>query len=296
MKKQLTQVPCELIEANQVYKKRVMVGIPMTGLLRSEWVLAKFGQVIPCNWSQTEAFEWLGIHAPLGFLVAEARNMLATKFVEQEFEWLFFIDHDVMLPPATILTWSERMMKGDIPMWSGLYFTKSVPAEPLVYRGHGNGYFANWKIGDQVWVDGLPMGCTMIHHSIMKMMYDESEEYMVNGQKIRRIFETPAKTIFDPEQLSWFNVTGTEDLKFCDDVIKKDILRRAGWKDVAKKKYPYLIDTRIFCKHIEFNGIQYPARGEELNFMGYTDAQKIKWMKALDQGKKKIGDIVEVKK
>ena len=246
----------------------------MTGLLRAEWVFAKFGQVIPCNWSQTDALEWLGLHSPLGFLVAEARNILATKFVEEEFEWLFFIDHDVVLPPTTVLTWADRMLKGDIPMWSGLYFTKSAPSEPLVYRGAGNGYYTNWKIGDEVWVDGLPMGCTVIHHSIMKLMYEESEDYIVNGKKIKRIFETPAKTIFDPEHMSWFNITGTEDLKFCKDVIDRDILRRAGWKDVAKKKYPYLIDTSIFCKHIDPNGTQFPAHGEEMNFMGYTDAQK----------------------
>jgi hypothetical protein len=42
------------------------------------------------------------------------------------------------------------MHQGDIPMLSGLYFTKSLPAEPLIYRGRGNSYYKKWKFGDKV--------------------------------------------------------------------------------------------------------------------------------------------------
>jgi hypothetical protein len=238
----------------------------MTGLVRSEWAVARYGQVIPCNWSQTDSLMWLEQFSPLGFLVADARNMAVKQCLDYKFDWLFFIDHDVVLPPHTIVTWNERMLDGKIPMWAGLYFTKSVPSEPLVYRGRGTGYYIKWKLGDKVWVDGIPMGCTMIHSSILRVVWDDSEEYEAGGFRLRRAFETPAKVFTDPETQSWFTVSGTEDLNFCNKLIEKDYLAKAGWPEYQKKKYPFLIDTSVFCKHIDFDGIQYPSRGEEAYF------------------------------
>ncbi len=259
--------PKGIIKASESMSKRIMIGIPMTGLLRAEWVLARYGQVIPCNWSQVDCLQFIDQSSPLGFVVADARNVIATKFVEEDFDWLFFIDHDTVIPPTTILAWNDRMLKGDVPIWSGLYFTRSIPSEPLVYRGRGNSYFTGWKLGEEVWVDGIPMGCTMIHKSILKVMYDESKEYEVGGVKVRKIFETPARTWYDPETNNWHNSQGTEDLEWCTRIMCEDIFKKADWPEFAKKDFPFLIDTKIFCRHIDNNGVQYPARGEEQQFM-----------------------------
>lgn len=248
-------------------QNRIMIGIPMTGLLRSEWVIARYGQVIPCNWSQTDCLHWLNQWSPLNFLVADARNIIVNSFIKENFEWLFFIDHDVILPPMTVLKLNERMLQNKVPMWSGLYFTKSVPSEPLVYRGRGNGYYNKWKFGDEIWVDAIPMGCTMIHRSILKVLYDESESYELPGVTVKRVFETPARTWYDPGTLSWFNQTGTEDITFCTRIIEEDVFKKAGWDKYAKKKFPFLLDASIFCKHIDFDGIQYPSKGEEAEYI-----------------------------
>jgi hypothetical protein len=262
----------EIFKSDKKHTNRVLVGIPMTGLLRSEWVIARYGQVIPCNWSQTDCYHWIRTFSPLEFLVADARNIIVDSMVKKDFEWLFFIDHDVIIPPDTVLKMNERMIAGDIPVWSGLYFTKSVPSEPLVYRGRGNGYYNKWKIGDEVWVDGLPMGCTMIHNSLLKVMWEEAEEYTIRDaanqeQTIRKVFATPAIAWYDPQSHSWFTATGTEDLRWCDQVREKNIFKKAGWHEFQRKRYPFLIDTKIFCRHIEFDGIQYPSMNEEREFM-----------------------------
>lgn len=253
-----------------------MIGIPMTGLLRSEWVMARYGQVIPCNWSQTEAIQWINQYSPIGFLVAEARNLVVHDFLANGYEWLFFIDHDTIIPPGTILKLNERMLKADVPVWSGLYFTKSVPSEPLVYRGRGTGYFADWKLGDEVWVDGIPMGCTMIHRSILEALAAESEAVQIGGRVVKRVFESPARTWYDPELKGWFNGGGTEDLEFCTQVMKRGIFKKAGWDEYSDKEFPFLIDTSIFCKHIDWDGNQFPMHGEHLEFVknggpGQTD-------------------------
>lgn len=246
---------------------RVMVGIPMTGLLRSEWVIARYsGQVIPCNWSHADHIQWIDQWSPLNYLVADARNLIATNFVESDYEWLFFIDHDVILPPATILKFNQRMLDKKVPVWSGLYFAKGVPAEPLLYRGRGNSYFADWYLGDEVWVDGIPMGCTVIHKSIMKVVYDLSEWYNVGPHRVKAIFETPAKTFYDAETGNYFNATGTEDLAWCNRVMDEDVFAKAGWPEYQKKEFPFLVDTSVFCKHIDWDGNQYPMLGEQLAF------------------------------
>jgi hypothetical protein len=255
-------------------QNRLVVGIPMTGLLRAEWVLARYGQIIPCNWSQSDSIQFIDQMSPLGFLVADARNIVANQAVDQGFEWLMFIDHDVILPPDFLVRFNERCIQDPVPVWSGLYFTKSIPSEPLIYRGIGQGYYADWTFGDLVWVDVLPMGCTVIHHSILKVMYDEAETYTIAGRTMKKIFDTPNKVWYDPEKTAWLTAVGTEDLKFCNDVVKQNVFEKAGWTKYAEMEHPFLIDTNIFCKHIMENGTQFPARGEETQFIKKVSNEK----------------------
>lgn len=249
-------------------QKRIMLGVPMTGLLRSEWVLSRYGQVIPCNWSMVDMVQYVQQWSPLRFLVADARNIIVDEFIKKDFEWLLFIDHDVVLPPGFIVQVNERMIENNIPIWSGLYFTKSVPSEPLVYRGRGTGYYADWKLGDEVWTDAVPMGCTLIHSSILKVMYDEAKEYEVHqGLKVKEVFQTPRKIWYDPEKSAWNTRVGTEDLNFCSDVITNKVFDKAGWSEFQEKEFPFMVDTRLYCRHIDWSGVQYPSRGEDLRFM-----------------------------
>jgi hypothetical protein len=248
--------------------RRIIVGIPMTGLLRSEWHLSYVAQVIPCNWSQGITTQFLDQYSPLEFLVADARNIIVHQAITQNYDWLFFIDHDVCLPHNTILRFNERISKGGVPIFGGLYFAKGIPSEPLVYRGLGNSFYRDWKIGDEVWVDGMGLGCTMLNTKILKAVYDDSEEYEVQaGLRVRRVFETPSTGFVDPETGSYNNFVGTEDLAFYQRLIDEEYFEKAGWPEIQKKKYPLLIDTQVFCAHISFDGIRYPSMGEEQEFM-----------------------------
>lgn len=264
-----------LFKSDKEPQVRIMVGVPMTGLVRSEWVMARYGQVIPCNWSQVDCIQWLDQYSPLRFAVADARNIIASRAVEEDVEWLFFIDHDVILPPVTLLRLNEYMLKGDIPIVAGLYFTRSVPSEPLIYRGRGNSYFQDWKFGDKVWVDGHGMGCTLIHVSILKALYEESERYFCGPTAVRRIYESPAKQWFNPETMGWQSSTGTEDLFFLSRIMENKIFEKAGWPEYEGRDFPFLVDTTLYCRHIDFNGVQYPSRGEDHLFLTDEDKRKL---------------------
>lgn len=241
------------------WTNRILIGTPMTGLVRSEWVVGRYGQTIPTNWSHIEVVQWLSSMIPLQYQVADAENIIAKSCVEHNFEWLLFIESDNVLPQSTFVKLNQYMIKGDIPVVGALYFTKSVPAEPMIYRQPGRGYYADWKLGDKVWCRGLPFGCTLIHGSIIKALWKEAPEYQVGNITTRRVFKHPEEVIIDPNTQDFFVAQGTTDLNFCNEIIRNDILGKAGWKDIAKKEFPFLVDTSIFVKHIDNDGIQHPT-------------------------------------
>jgi hypothetical protein len=255
------------LTAKKKQSKRVLIGIPMTGTLRSEWHLAYVSQVTPCNWSQAVSVQPLDHFSPMGFLVADARNIVADMAVKQRFEWLFFIDHDVCLPHNTLIKWNKYMRKGDIPIFGGLYFTRGRPAEPLVYRGFGNSFYDKWKIGQKVWVSGMGLGCTVISVDLLRAVWKDSEEYQPQkGIRVRKVFETPSASFVDPETGGVSTFVGTEDLAFYDRVHTGGYYKKAGFPKIQRKKYPLLCDTSVFCRHIGMDGVKYPSAGEEKDY------------------------------
>jgi len=241
-------------------RNRVLIATPTLGNVRMEWATARWSQVVPCNWScgfqnvlATQTF-------PIGYRVAEAQNIAVQNAVMNNFEWLFLHEDDVILPPDCYSKLNVYMKSGDVPIISGLYYLKANPTEPIAYRGRGNGCFDKFKIGEKVWVDGVPTGCLMIHSSILKLMYQEAEVYnAVQGTQVKRVFHTPSEIYQDPETGLYRSLSGTSDLWWCDQIMKNDVLKRAGWGKLSKQKYPFLLDTSIFCRHIDFSsGVQYP--------------------------------------
>jgi hypothetical protein len=247
------------------WKKRVCIAVPTTGLVRIEWMMARFGQVIPCNWSNGDIFQYFDQYSPVGWAVAEARNVCTEYFISQGFEWLLFIDHDVCLPPDTFLRINEYMMQAEYPVVSGLYFCKGTHPEPLLFRGRGNGFFNNFRRGEKVMVDGIPMGLTLIHRDIMKYLYDNSPVETIQTIRgpvvVRKVFETPRDSWYDPEEGKYAQRTGTEDLFWCDRVINEKVFEKCGnpkWKKFGKLKNPFLCDTGMFARHIDDMGRMFP--------------------------------------
>lgn len=249
-----------LDSGNPHYRVRLTIGTPTMGLVRIEWCQARFGQVIPCNWSQVQALAYMNSFIPLRYQVDDAQNMIVRQVVNSDSEWCLLVEDDVCLPPDAFIRFNEYMRKADIPVVSALYYTKSQPSEPLVYRGRGNSFYGDWKPGDLVWCDGVPTGALLIHASILRKMWDESPEYMVGNQVTRKVFETPAKMWFDPQSGQFQTLVGTSDLYWCDRVMSGDYLKKAGWGKFAEEHMPnpFLVDTAIFARHIDQTGVSFP--------------------------------------
>jgi GT2 family glycosyltransferase len=239
-------------------QNRVMLGTAMTGNIRAEWYQAMQGAIKPTNWSNGWSNPVLPMSTPLDYLTPDAQNIIVRDTLMGNYEWLILIEQDNLVQADVYIRFNDYMMSYEVPVVSGLYFTKGVPPEPMIYMKAGESYKTKWKMGEKIWCWGVPTGCILIHHSILQAMWDETPEYHVWGNVLHRVFEAPAKVFKDPVTGQMSGGAGTSDLEFCDQVQKRHIFEKSGWRDIAKKKYPFLVDTNIFTWHIHPDGTKYP--------------------------------------
>ena len=257
----------QTIKNNGVLRKRILVGIPTLGTIRIEWDIARRSLAIPINWSSGEM---ISSHMPdsiiaQGYTTPDAQNVIVEQFIKQGFEWLLLYEDDVLPPGDAFIRLEQYMISMEAPIISGLYFSKGNPSWPLTFRGRGNGAFTGYALNDKVWCDGVPTGFVMIHRSLLSWFWANTPKYKLpDGQSIPRIFENPNTSWYDPEQDQYFAKMGTSDLYFCDRILNENVLQKTGWSDLAKKKYPFLCDTNIFCGHIDIHGQRYPEQAERI--------------------------------
>lgn len=242
------------------WTNRILIFTPTLGTFRAEWMLARYGQIIPTNWSHVDLHQWISGYIPKGYQLADAQNLMAKVVVEHDYEWVLYLEDDNIPPPNLFIKMNEYMRKGDIPVVSGLYFTKGYPCEPLLYRGRGTSFYGDWKLGDKVWVDGIPFGCRLEHAGLIKEAWKTSEEYMIGHEQTRRVFMQPTEMWYDRDKGGIAARVGTTDLEWCTRIIEEKLLEKAGFPEIQKKQYPFLVDTNIYLKHIDPSGVQYPEK------------------------------------
>lgn len=266
IEKDVIKPPKGLNKNKSDWHNRILLATPSTGTVRMEWVLHRYGQIIPTNWSHVELLQWMSSYAPVEYLLPDAENLIAKACIEGDYEWMLSLEEDNLIPEDAFVRINQYMQKGDVPIVSGLYFTKSNPPEPVLYRGRGSGAFRDFKMGDKVWVDGIPFGFTLIHGSIIKALWNESPEYIVNGQTTRRVFEMPDRTGGNAHD-GYVRLSGTTDLQWCTRIMEQGIFKKAGWDEYQKMEFPFLVDTNIFIGHIDKQGRTYPLGGIPAEFI-----------------------------
>ena len=266
---------------NQAQRERtILIGIPTLGIIRMEWDVHRRGQTIPLNWSSGEVTAG---HAPdsevaLGYSVADAQNVIVERAVMDGYKHLLIWEDDVLPPFDALLRLAVHIDKETAPIISGLYFSKGNPTWPLVFRGRGNGTFRNFALGEMVWCDGVPTGFLLVDCKILSYLWYHSKEYRLpDGRKLREVFKIPRTSWFDPEHDRYFAEMGTSDLHFCHRIITEKIFAKTGFHKFAKMRYPFVVDTNIFCQQIDLNGVMYPAHAEEVLLPIKTKASDARW-------------------
>lgn len=103
-----------------------------------------------------------------GTVLAESRIDLAKKALEQDADYILYIDSDMRFPPDALV----RLIKRDVPIAACNYTTRRPPAEPVTY--------VSIKEGKKLWTlpesEGMEecsatgFGFVLIHTSVFKAM------------------------------------------------------------------------------------------------------------------------------
>jgi hypothetical protein len=246
------------------HQVQLLIGTPTLGIVRIEWYNAMVGMVTPPNFSVVRS-------TPQGYTVEDGQNILCDTILRGPFKALILIEDDTCPPADALLSfdrWFWKMeRKKAPPVVSGLYHIKGsaevrkgktggielLGPEPLAYRGGGMRAYRDWTYGDVIWVSGVPTGALLLHRSIIEAWAQESdvETYTIAG------YPFPLKKIFQRPSRVWIEngatrvESGTSDLWWSDQTIKRDLLAKSGWKQYAKREHPYIIDTALRFGHID---------------------------------------------
>jgi hypothetical protein len=243
---------------------QVLIGTPTLGLVRIEWYNAMQGMVCPPNWAVVRS-------TPQGYTVPDGQNILVDTVLRGNFRALLLIEDDTCPPPHCLIQmdrWFWKMERRKAPpVVSGLYHIKGsaevrqgktggielLGPEPLAYRGSGQRAYRDFKPGDVIWVSGVPTGALLLHRSILEVWAQEPdvETYSLHGYPwpLKKVFQNPSQVWEEPDGIHV--ASGTSDLWWSEQTIKRGLLKKAGWSQVAKKEFPYIIDTGMRFGHVD---------------------------------------------
>lgn len=105
--------------------KKILIAIPCMDM-----VSARFAQSL----STLKKTEHCVVSFLINSLIYDSRNKLAAYAVEEEFDYILWLDSDMVFPPNTL----ERMMKTldehpEIDILNALYFRRGAPFTPVAF-------------------------------------------------------------------------------------------------------------------------------------------------------------------
>lgn len=163
-------------------------------------------------------------HITRGGLVDWERNNLVMEMLKDpEFTHLFFVDGDMVILKDALM----KLIDDDEDVVSGLYFQRTEPHLPVIYKKNEKGNFApigNYENDRLFEVDAAGAGCMLVKREVFEKLMNKVP--INNG----------VPTFFNA------NFGMTEDMFFCDKA------KQNGFKIHC--------DSRIKCGHIDLNVIE----------------------------------------
>lgn len=95
------------------------------------------------------------------------RVKIVEKFMEDDADYLFFVDDDTAFPTGTI----SQLLAHGRDFIGGLYYNPRSPFNPIAYMRGVNGLYQpiwDFPFGAVMQVDSIGMGCTLIHRSVFE--------------------------------------------------------------------------------------------------------------------------------
>lgn len=148
------------------FKDGVLICIPTLGLVSVQFLQSQITMATPIHTTIGYAFV-------VGQEVGKARNAFVEQALAQKYKYILFRDDDVLTPREAL----QRLYALHAPITAGVYFSKTYPPEPLIFK---HGYIAGvqeWKMGDILRdVDTCGMGCTLIDTEVFRKLKESNPD------------------------------------------------------------------------------------------------------------------------
>lgn len=107
---------------------------------------------------------------PFGLTVADARNYIVKKAIDEDYDYIFFVDDDVIIPRQALV----QLEHHNADVVGGFYYKKYLPLESVgmhINESNQPIRIENYKIGDLIHNTlVLPSGCTLIKVEALKKL------------------------------------------------------------------------------------------------------------------------------
>lgn len=203
----------------KVFGVNVVVGIPSFGMVSTYFLQARQAQQFPLV---SSAVDKVVLNKP----IAEARNEIVQYALDQGANYIFWLDDDVIPPPDAFL----KMYMSGKDIVNGVYWSKSNPPMPLLFRNHLEGPYLDWHFGDFIEIDAAGNGLTLVKTDVYRKISEVigGPWYSTDYTSFKTATQSPANN--------------TEDLYFYWKA------RRAGfqiWADTSIQGYHYEKNSRV---------------------------------------------------
>lgn len=200
----------------RVFGANVVIGIPSFGMVSTYFLQSRASMQFPLV---SSAIDKIVLNKP----IAEARNEIVEYALNQGANYIFWLDDDVIAPPDSFL----KLLRHNKDIINGVYWSKSNPPMPLLFRNHLEGPYYNWHVGDLIEIDAAGNGLTLV----------KTEVYRKISKELGGPWYSTEYLSFAGQQASFSPPNNTEDLYFY-------------WK-AKKAGYQIWADTSVQAYHFD---------------------------------------------
>lgn len=200
----------------EVTAPEVLVAILTREIVATKWALGLRNLALPPS---------SNIIFPTGMPFDHARNTACEQALEGKYEWLFFLDDDVIPPPDVF----PRLVSRGKDIISGLYYRRADPIMPVMLKFHDKKpmFITGFKAGDVIEADMVGAGCLLIHRRVLETMKANWFEWRCDQKHYPELERT------------------SEDFSFC--------------MTAKEHGFTVYVDTSITCQHIGLGKSEYPG-------------------------------------
>ena len=152
---------------------KVMICVPTMDKVDASF----FASVLGLRYDGGHRYAW---NVKSNSMIYDARNAFALEAINGKYDYLVFLDSDIVMEPDTVIRLVEDIEQSGADLVTGIYFKRRLPTAPVIYR-HIDWYedevlgaqesaevYEDWpENGGLFEIEGCGMGCCVIRVSML---------------------------------------------------------------------------------------------------------------------------------